>query len=97
MADRIRSGPVEAMKTEPILTAAEMRAAEQALFATGIAEYDVMVRAGRAAAEIVWRVGGHRDVLVLCGPGNNGGDGYVIARHLYERACRCGLRRWPIR
>lgn len=85
MADRIRSGPVEAMKTEPILTAAEMRAAEQALFATGIAEYDVMVRAGRAAAEIVWRVGGHRDVLVLCGPGNNGGDGYVIARHLYEK------------
>jgi len=68
-----------------ILTAAEMRAAEQALFASGVPEYDVMVRAGRAAAEIVWRVGARRDTLVLCGPGNNGGDGYVIARTLKER------------
>lgn len=67
-----------------ILTAAEMRAAEQALFATGIPEYDVMVRAGRAVAEIVWRGGAKRDALVLCGPGNNGGDGYVIARRLRE-------------
>lgn len=72
------------MTPAPILTAAEMRTAEQALFATGVPEYDVMVRAGRAAADIVWRVGGHRDALVLCGPGNNGGDGYVIARTLRE-------------
>lgn len=68
-----------------ILTADQMRAAEQALFATGIAEYDVMERAGSAAAEIIWRAGGMRDVLVLCGPGNNGGDGFVIARLLRER------------
>jgi len=67
-----------------ILTAEAMRAAEQALFASGTSEYDVMVRAGRAAAEIIWRAGGHGDVLVLCGPGNNGGDGYVIARALKE-------------
>lgn len=72
------------MKTQPILTAAEMRAAERALFDSGVPEYDVMVRAGRAAAEIIWRAGGHRDALVLCGPGNNGGDGYVIARTLKE-------------
>jgi len=67
-----------------VLTAAEMRAAEQALFATGIPEYDVMVRAGRAVAEMVWRVGARRDALILCGPGNNGGDGYVVARRLRE-------------
>ncbi|MEZ5655162.1 MAG: NAD(P)H-hydrate dehydratase [Sphingobium sp.] len=75
---------------QPVLTAAEIRAAEQALFASGIPEYDVMVRAGRAAADIVWRSGAHHDILVLCGPGNNGGDGYVIARALKE----CGV---PVR
>ncbi len=72
------------MNAFAVLTAAEMWAAEQALFATGIPEYDVMVRAGRAVAEIVWRVGAKHDVLILCGPGNNGGDGYVIARRLRE-------------
>ena len=70
--------------TDAVLTAEEMRAAEQAVFASGIPEYDVMVRAGQAAAEIIWRTGAKRDVLVLCGPGNNGGDGYVIARTLRD-------------
>ncbi|AUW58542.1 bifunctional ADP-dependent NAD(P)H-hydrate dehydratase/NAD(P)H-hydrate epimerase [Sphingobium sp. SCG-1] len=73
------------MSATPILTAAQMRAAEQALFATGIPEYDVMERAGAAVADVVWRAGGLRDTLVLCGSGNNGGDGFVIARLLRER------------
>lgn len=72
------------MPGAPILTAAQMREAEQRLFATGIPEYDVMERAGAACAEYIWRVGGHRSTLVLCGPGNNGGDGFVIARILKE-------------
>lgn len=62
-----------------------MRAAERAVFDAGTPEYDLMERAGRAVADIVWRVGGVADTLVLCGPGNNGGDGYVIARVLAER------------
>ncbi|MBO9576180.1 MAG: NAD(P)H-hydrate dehydratase [Sphingobium sp.] len=65
-----------------ILTTAQMRAAEQALFDTGTDPYALMRRAGEGAAEIIWRAGHKRDVLVLCGPGNNGGDGYVIARTL---------------
>ncbi|WP_340266735.1 NAD(P)H-hydrate dehydratase [Sphingobium mellinum] len=73
------------MNPTPILTAAQMRAAEQAVFATGISEYQLMERAGAAAAEIIWRAGGKRDLLVLCGPGNNGGDGFVIARLLRAR------------
>jgi hydroxyethylthiazole kinase-like uncharacterized protein yjeF len=68
-----------------ILTADEMRAAEQAVFDSGVLPYDLMERAGAAAADIIWRAGGLRDVLVLCGPGNNGGDGFVIARLLRER------------
>jgi len=73
------------MTGEPILTAAQMRAAEQAAFDTGVDEYGLMETAGAAAAEIIWRAGHKRDALVLCGPGNNGGDGYVIARILRDR------------
>ncbi|MDR1965850.1 MAG: bifunctional ADP-dependent NAD(P)H-hydrate dehydratase/NAD(P)H-hydrate epimerase, partial [Synergistaceae bacterium] len=43
----------------------------------------LMENAGRAAAEVVVRrYPGAEDILALCGPGNNGGDGYVAARHL---------------
>ncbi|ASY45222.1 MAG: bifunctional ADP-dependent NAD(P)H-hydrate dehydratase/NAD(P)H-hydrate epimerase [Pseudomonadota bacterium] len=69
----------------PILTAAQMRSAEQALFGAGVDDYGLMEEAGAAAAAIIWRAGGLRDTLVLCGPGNNGGDGFVIARLLRAR------------
>ena len=62
-----------------ILTAAQMRSAEEALIASGTSVDGLMQRAGRGAAEWVWRISGGRAVTVLCGPGNNGGDGWVIA------------------
>ena len=71
--------------TRVILTAAEMRAAEAAAIAGGTPVEQLMERAGAAAAEAVWRYAGPMPALVLCGPGNNGGDGYVIARRLAER------------
>lgn len=64
-----------------MLTAAEMRAAE---LACGVPLGELMGRAGAALAEAVWRFGAGAPVLVLCGPGNNGGDGYVAARLLAE-------------
>src|SRR5262245_27377224 len=43
----------------------------------------LMENAGRGAAELLVRLNPERQrVLILCGPGNNGGDGFVIARHL---------------
>lgn len=66
----------------PILTAAEMRAAEEG---AGVSLSELMERAGTALAEVVWRYGGGRPTLILCGPGNNGGDGYVAARQLAAR------------
>ena len=70
---------------DPILTVAQMRAAEQALIDGGETVASLMLRAGRGAAEWVWRMAGAQPVTVLCGPGNNGGDGYVIAQELYRR------------
>jgi hydroxyethylthiazole kinase-like uncharacterized protein yjeF len=69
----------------PIVTAAEMRAAEQAAIDAGTPVETLMDRAGTAAAEAIWRYSGPLPTVVLCGPGNNGGDGYVIARRLAER------------
>jgi len=59
-----------------------MRAAEAA---SGVSEWELMQRAGGGAAQWIWRVAAGRAVTVLCGPGNNGGDGYVIAEWLRGR------------
>lgn len=68
--------------TQSILTADAMRAAERAAIAAG---HDELVeRAGAALARAVQRFVGPRETLILCGPGNNGADGRVAARHLAE-------------
>jgi hydroxyethylthiazole kinase-like uncharacterized protein yjeF len=69
-----------------LLSVAEMAAADEAAIAAGIAGFALMERAGRAVADAVSRRGrpGER-VLVLCGPGKNGGDGLVAARLLEAR------------
>jgi len=70
---------------EQVLSVAAMRAAEETLIRAGSSVDALMQTAGRGAAEWVWRLAGHHAVTVLCGPGNNGGDGYVIAEALRER------------
>lgn len=69
----------------PILTAERMRAAEQSAIDAGTSVEELMERAGAGLAEAVYRFAGPMPVLILCGPGNNGGDGCVAARHLAER------------
>ena len=69
----------------PILTAGAMRAAEQSAIDGGTTVEQLMERAGAALAEAVYRFAGPMPALLLCGPGNNGGDGYVAARLLAER------------
>ncbi|HZG09221.1 MAG TPA: NAD(P)H-hydrate dehydratase [Allosphingosinicella sp.] len=76
------------MTRRAILTAGEMRRAEAEAIAGGTAESVLMERAGEAAAEAIWRFAGPLPALILCGPGNNGGDGYVIARVLAERGAQ---------
>ena len=69
----------------PILTASAMAAAESQAVDGGIAVEQLMERAGAALAEAAYRFAGPRPTLVLAGPGNNGGDGYVAARYLAAR------------
>lgn len=69
----------------PILTAEQMRSAEQSLIGAGASVEELMERAGSELAEAVYRFAGPLPALVLAGPGNNGGDGYVAARCLAER------------
>ena len=66
----------------PIVTAAEMRAAEERAIAAGTSVETLMDRAGKGVAAAVHRLAAGAPVLVLCGPGNNGGDGYVAATAL---------------
>jgi hydroxyethylthiazole kinase-like uncharacterized protein yjeF len=70
--------------TRLILTADRMRAAEQAAIDGGASVEQLMERAGAALAEAAYRFAGPLPALILCGPGNNGGDGYVAARHLAD-------------
>jgi len=68
-----------------ILTAVEMQLAEQALIDKGVSVQELMRLAGQGAAQMIWRISFDLPTLVLCGPGNNGGDGYVIAQWLFEK------------
>ena len=72
---------------DQVLTVEQMRAAEAELVDEGIPVDELMRRAGEGAARWIWRISGGRPVTVLCGPGNNGGDGYVIARSLRHSGC----------
>lgn len=66
----------------PILTPQEMLAAEQAVFNTGTDSFTLMQRAGEAVAEFVHAHWPDGRIQVLCGPGGNGGDGFIAAAKL---------------
>src|SRR5690242_13168421 len=80
-----------------LVTAAEMRAVEAQAAAAGTPEPVLMDRAARAtAAAIVRTLGGVRGqrILVLVGPGNNGGDGLWTAVYLRERGAAVSCYCW---
>ncbi len=73
-----------------VLSVSEMYRADAAAIAGGIPSDQLMQAAGAAVVEEICKRFQARPCVILCGPGNNGGDGFVVARLLQEKG-------WPIR
>lgn len=79
-----------------IVTTQQMQAAEKAADASGLSYDEMMENAGRAVAETIeahFQVAG-KHILILIGPGNNGGDGLVAARHLAAMGASVAVYVW---
>lgn len=73
-----------------LLDVQQMSEADRMTVVAGATAAELMERAGKAVASHIERRWSMRPVVVLCGPGNNGGDGFVAARHLADAG-------WPVR
>jgi hydroxyethylthiazole kinase-like uncharacterized protein yjeF len=79
----------EAFDHLEVLTNAACGACDRYAAGEGVPGVELMDAAGRAVATAIQARWAERPVVVLCGPGNNGGDGYVCARYLKEAG-------WPV-
>jgi NAD(P)H-hydrate epimerase len=77
------------------LTRAQVREVDRkAIEEYGLPGVVLMENAGRGAAEVLLALGIHGRVVICCGKGNNGGDGFVMARHLANRGVIAPILLW---
>lgn len=78
-----------------VLTRDQVRQLDQrAIRDYGVPSLVLMENAGRGCAELLMRLGVRGTVLLCCGKGNNGGDGFVVARHLDAMGCKVRVWIW---
>jgi NAD(P)H-hydrate epimerase len=71
-----------AMNIPPLTRAAVREVDRRAIEEYGVSGLVLMENAGRGCVEVLTSLGCRRPVIIVCGKGNNAGDGFVIARHL---------------
>lgn len=84
-------------KQHVVLTADDARSLDERAMDLGISGYELMQNAGKAVAEMLaYYIGtpleAPQPIIILCGPGNNGGDGFVAAQFLKEWGYLVSLR-----
>lgn len=80
---------MENLHTKEVVTCEEMKQLEQMADEAGLSYYEMMENAGTKAAQYIldafyYTYGKVEKALILCGKGNNGGDGFVVARKFHE-------------
>ncbi len=76
-----------------VFTNTQTVALEQAAMQEGLTQLRLMENAGAAAAKVIrhFYTVAEKQVVVVCGPGNNGGDGYVVARKLAQSGAKVAI------
>ena len=76
------------LAVKSVVTCAEMKRLEEAADSAGLSYKQMMENAGQTAFDFIIDKAGTKPVCVFCGKGNNGGDGYVIARKFNEAGAK---------